>query len=692
MSEVARALKARLPRTWPVFFAQHGNFTRAQLAAAPLILDGIDTVLCAPTASGKTEAAIAPLIECHIPPNADAALYILYITPTRALVNDLYERLRLPLSELRLRVGIRTGDRSTLNSGGSIPHILITTPESLDSLMTTRPQSFNTLRAVIIDELHVFDGTVRGDQLHALLNRIRWVRAYAHQHHITTDSALQGVMLSATLPQPEVVGARYFPAAQAVTVGGGRAVQAEFLALPSGDSAPLIHLLREARNRGWRKVLLFCNTRAEVEGYAAAVRQSSQPFGEAIYVHYSNLSTQHRLETEDGFANAESALCFASSTLELGIDIGTIDHIILLGAPSEYGALMQRIGRGRRRANTVHVTCAYRTPLERVIFETLLAMDGVPDRPLSPFRSSVVIQQIFSLIKQSPQASVRVQPLIALLHDMASQAQIEAILGELQAQSWLTSPRTDEFWAGSRLNSLVDRQGMPTTSLSLHSNIQSSGGIHLDVRDHQTGARLARVSGEAFTDGVLTLGGRTMQIEWTDGELILASSSGEASPASHPIYLRGSRPILPYETASHVVEQMGFRRHDAPFVDAGHDRWVWLHGLGDVYAEALFHLMQGRWDMRRGDVSWLFFEVNALPPRTVLPDISLAEVYHYLRNHAQTYERLIPMGAYHRMLPTEEQIRAVRAQFNPDIFLSTVKNLHVFEGVSPRMTAITGLY
>ncbi len=690
MSAAARALKDRLPRTWSVFFAQHGNFTPAQLAAAPLILDGADVVLCAPTASGKTEAAIAPLIERHIPPNPDSALYLLYLTPTRALVNDLYERLHLQLSELRLRLGIRTGDRGILDTGKHAPHILITTPESLDSLLTTRPALFSTVRAVVIDELHIFDGTARGDQLRVLLNRLRWVRDYAHQAGETRDSALQGVMLSATLNKPEAVAGRYFSGAQAVVMGGGRSVQADFLALTDGDSAALIALLCQASGLGWRKVLLFCNTRAEVEGYAAAVRQAEQPFGQAIYVHYSNLSTERRLEVEDGFSSAEVALCFASSTLELGIDIGSIDHIILLGAPGEYGALMQRIGRGRRRQSSIHVTCAYRNTLERLIFETLLAMDGVPDRPPIAFRPSVVVQQIFSLIKQSPQASVRVRPLTGLFTGMASESQIRAILGELQAGSWLTNPRTDEFWAGERLNHLIDRQGMPTTSLSLHSNIQSSSGPMLDVRDQTTGSRIARVGGEAFVDGVLTLGGRTMHVEWTDGEVILASTSPDESPLARPAHLRGSRATMPYETTSRVGSQLGFQRGDAPFIQPDDGGWLWLHGLGDVYAEALFHLMEGRWGMVRGDAPWLWFAVDEIPATLKLPTFTVSEVERHLRNHRPQYERLLSMGAYHRLLPPDEQIRAVIAQFNPVYFLEVLTHLRVFEGSSSHITTPSG--
>src|SRR3954453_22493512 len=105
--QAGRALKAALPRTWGPFFGRHGNFTPAQLAAIPPLLAGENVLLVAPTASGKTEAALAPLIERHLPPVLEIApptprLAILYLLPTRALINDVWGRLAAPLAALRV--------------------------------------------------------------------------------------------------------------------------------------------------------------------------------------------------------------------------------------------------------------------------------------------------------------------------------------------------------------------------------------------------------------------------------------------------------------------------------------------------------------------------------------------------------------------------------------------------------------
>src|SRR6266545_7170230 len=306
------ALKDRLPRTWPAFFERHGDFTAAQLAAIPALLDGHDVIVCAPTASGKTEAALAPLVERHCPPARPAAgPRILYLTPTRALAGDLLGRIEHPLQSLGISTGVRTHDASSFRPARPAD-VLITAPESLDSLLAGHAQLFAGLRAIVIDELHLFDGTPRGDQLRALLSRIRRIRAYARDRGDTPGAATQVAALSATLAEPAAVTERYVPGARLVQIPGGRAIEAAQIALAEGAGA-LLGYLATFRARGWRKALAFCNSRAEVEAYAAATRTRS-PFGGAVFAHYSNIAPRRRHEIERQFAEAEAAICFASST------------------------------------------------------------------------------------------------------------------------------------------------------------------------------------------------------------------------------------------------------------------------------------------------------------------------------------------------------------------------------------------
>lgn len=143
------------------------------MQAIPPILQGKDTLVIAATASGKTEAVVAPLLERLLQPGPleQGRLRLLYISPTRALVRDLVERLQIPLETLGISLALKTGDSGPIAAANPAT-LLITTPESTDSLLTRIPRLFIPLQAIILDEIHLFDNTRRGDHLRCLLNRI----------------------------------------------------------------------------------------------------------------------------------------------------------------------------------------------------------------------------------------------------------------------------------------------------------------------------------------------------------------------------------------------------------------------------------------------------------------------------------------------------------------------------------------
>jgi ATP-dependent Lhr-like helicase len=667
-----QALKAALPRTWGPFFGRHGNFTAAQLAAIPAVLAGENVLLAAPTASGKTEAALAPLIERHLPPLRPAhSLAVLYLLPTRALINDVAARLAVPLEALRISLAQKTHDLNTFDPQRPAD-LLLTTPESLDALFAGQAKVLAGVRAVVIDELHIFAGTARGDQLQILLNRLRQVRVYAGASGHAEDAAVQYVALSATLADPAETAARYFPGAQVVGVGGARTIQAEHIALDMDAPGALLDYLQTFRRRGWRKALAFCNTRAEIESYAAAVRAAASPFGEAVYVHYSNLEWDRRAEIERQFAQAEAALCFASSTLELGIDIGSIDVALLIGAPGSMAAFAQRVGRANRRRQTVQVVCFYRTPLERLMFDALLAGQDY-EAPPSAFRPAVAIQQIFSLLKQSPTGAVRLAPLRDIFGDRLTEADLLAILGTLQALDYLQSGRPGEWRAGARLHRLVDQQATEHAPLSLHSNLAVADTPPIKIRDQYSQRVVASVDRQWFDRDLLTLEGRPLNVEWADGDSLWVSAYRGTDAADHLRYL-SSRQVLSYDLARRLPAQVGLAPGAAPLVPYN-DGWLWFHWLGDVYGRAALDLLRytlgANESPQPGVCLVLREELRALPVWTA------DQVTRYLHDQYRRYEPLLALGAYHHLLPTDLRRRAVVAQFDVPRFLHAVGALQI---------------
>lgn len=670
-NERPHTLKSRLPRTWSPFFARHGNFTPAQLAAIPPLLDGENVILCAPTASGKTEAALAPLIERHLPPMRNTPqLTLLYLLPTRALIADVANRLASPLERLRVRLAVKTRDLDNFDPRRPAD-LLLTTPESLDALLAKQPKTLIHVAGVVLDELHVLDGDARGDQLRVVLNRLRQVRAFAAQQSDAADARIQFVALSATVTDPASVAVRYFADVQVVVTPGGRERQIELLPLAPDARDALAAFLSDFQARGWRKALVFCNTRAEVEAYATSLRQSGSPFGQQIYVHYSNLDRHRRREIEEQFAQASAAICFASSTLELGIDIGSIDVAILIGAPGSAAAFAQRIGRAGRRQQTIHAACFFRSPLEEALLHTLIAAHE-PTPAAVAFRPSVAVQQIFSLLLQSPTGALRLQPLADQFAGLLTDSDLEAILGRLHELRYLTTARAGEWRAGDRLKRLVDQQASEHTPLSLYSNIQNRPAT-LKIRDQHSQQVVAEVDPLWLDREVLTLEGRPLDVNWFDGEALWVTR-GRSQAEQTKLPFLSARQLLSFDLAQALANHFGLAPNDAPLVETP-DGWLLFHWLGDVYGQALLDLLRPHLTVGESAQPGLALLLRE-EPRS-LPAISSEQTTRYLHEHVRQYEGMLALGAYQHLLPWTLRQRSVSTQFSAQRFGDAVARLRV---------------
>lgn len=334
-------LKRRLEKVWSSFFGRFGGrLTAIQERGIPPLLDGRNVALIAPTASGKTEAAAAPILQRYLD-RGKAGLGVLYVSPTRALAYDLRERLAVPLSGLGLKVAVQTAERREM-SWEKPASILIVTPEGLDSLLCRHLQHLMSVQTVVLDELHMLLGGVRGDHLRHLVRRLRVQ---------LEDRPLQTCILSATLAEPERILAQFGAEFVVAQVPGQRPFEAVIVEAAHGDDRKTAQkIIRATRARQALKVLVFVNKRDRAEQVAQAFQQP--PFEGRVFVYHARLSKQERDQAEASLREFPAVVCVATATLEVGIDIGSIDSVVLYDPPHDVSSFLQRIGRGSRRRNS----------------------------------------------------------------------------------------------------------------------------------------------------------------------------------------------------------------------------------------------------------------------------------------------------------------------------------------------------
>lgn len=419
------------------FYGDFPNLRPAQEAAIEPLVSGKNLVLSSGTGSGKTEAVMAPLISRYWRQSIQAeALTILYIAPTKALVNDLEKRLSLVLQQIGLRIGIRHGDRDDLKSRFK-PHVLITTPESLDVLLFRKDAALDNIQSIVIDEVHLLYNTQRGLQLSILIQRLKQ----------KIERPLQWAALSATVGRLSDVRDFLFGIEEAefLEFSAHRAIKSYICHI--NDEAEFIKCIKQlTQGYSATKLLVFCNARRECERLADALQQERSLHLE-VFTHYSSLSSEVRVEIEHKFSQAKShAICISTSTLELGIDIGNINAVILWGVPSGVESFLQRIGRSNRRENQTNVICLVTDKTSNYIEDTLsfLTLINTAQKGQLPLRSpydlyGAVAQQCLSMIASDKGRFTRVADLYKLFDHQKhlDRPKLEEILDKLSNKEYL---------------------------------------------------------------------------------------------------------------------------------------------------------------------------------------------------------------------------------------------------------------
>lgn len=485
--EQDRHIARRLKRTWPAFFERFGRLRPIQRVAIPPLLDGRDALVSAPTASGKTEAACAPLIERYL--TSPERHSILYVSPTRALVNDLYVRLQGPLDRMNLRVVRRTGDHREALAG--VPALILTTPESLDSMLCRQrllPEghALAWVSAVVLDEIHLLHGSPRGEQLRWLLERLRRLRAEAKVRGWASSEAVQVVALSATIPDLGEVKRVYLrDPVDLPPVVGGRTLRVlnEETAAKATPRAISDHLDSLAEQERPKKLLIFANQRLRVDQLTAEMRGQLEARGYVVMAHHGSLAKPERESAETQARTEERIAIFATSTLEIGIDIGDIDLVVFDEPALSVPALLQRVGRGNRRTEeSVLLPCGPR-PTERLVHAAMVA--GATTNDLGPAergpQHAVARQQVASYIFQAEKRARSRNGLQRLLDGCAAPIVASQLLDHMVGTGELI-----EDASGLRLGDLwqeASKRG------GLHSCIEGTFGA--TVVDEVTGAQIA---------------------------------------------------------------------------------------------------------------------------------------------------------------------------------------------------------
>lgn len=317
-------------------------------AIAPL-LGGQDALLLAPTAGGKTEAALFPVLS-RMHAEQWRGLSVLYICPLKALLNNLEPRITSYAGWLGRTASVRHGDTAAgvrKRQALSPPDVLLTTPESLESMLVSTlvdpAQVFANLRTVVVDEVHAFAGDDRGWHLLAVLERLTKI----------AGRPLQRIGLSATVGNADDL-------LEWLQGSNGEAGRGSAVVSPLADGVVIPQLQLDyvgsldnaatvinALHRG-EKRLAFADSRRSVEALAGGLRERHTE----TFVSHSSLSVDERRRAEQAFTEARDCVIVSTSTLELGIDVGDLDRVIQVGAPSTVASLLQRLGRTGRRPGT----------------------------------------------------------------------------------------------------------------------------------------------------------------------------------------------------------------------------------------------------------------------------------------------------------------------------------------------------
>lgn len=474
------------PRLRDWFFASYPAFTHAQLLCVPSVLKRQSILLTSPTGSGKTLAGFLGVFDSLLRELDSGGLKpgvrCVYVSPLRALAYDIEKNLRAPIAgmglEKELGIHLRTGDTTATERTkfrNQPTPFLVTTPESLAILLAQESyaQHLANTKFVIVDELHSFAGNKRGADLSISLERLeaicsggrvgrinrerKSVSRFAQRSGYSGKGNLVRVGLSATAAPLDSLAEFLVGMGRQCRIAEARVEKEQIVEVfspirhdpypPSGYTGARLYAELSQLVRSRQSVIVFTNVRSAAEQIGLRLREHLPELADAIEIHHASLDRSVRLAVEDRLKNGELRAVVCSTSLELGIDIGAVDLVVMVSTPKGVSRAIQRIGRSGHSLNKSSHGVLVATNVNDLVEATVTAK-LVRQRALDPIKIlekplDVVAQHIVGIVALAPATADSIYDLITRarpFHDL-SREEFDRVLHYLEGGGETLAPQ-----------------------------------------------------------------------------------------------------------------------------------------------------------------------------------------------------------------------------------------------------------
>lgn len=681
------------------FLGRFKSLTEVQRKSAPPILEGKDVLVASATASGKTEAIVVPMISRLRRLGASPkkpAIMMLIVAPTRALVNDLHKRLEGPVGAIGWKCGRQTSDHSEKRRR---PHVLVTTPESFDSMLAHDIERSNFqpvghllahVSALFLDEAHLYENSVRGEHVTWLVGRLKRLKKFAFLNGWVSSESVQVCAGSATVSYTSELACRLIgPKTEVIRAAGDREMR---LYAPSGANRwirvesktgleSILEILKQyldtseelsdfiwgpiknAAKDDLRKVLVFVPSRKMSDLLSASI-SSSIGNRRNMYVagHHGSLEKSKREEAEKMFSERRDSVLVATSTLEVGVDIGDVDVIVLCGVPPDTSALLQRIGRGGRRSGLIQLVPIARNEIELAAFGSMILSACTGSLEKSPLgrRWSVFVQQIVSMIMQSGGKGRKVVDMLDLVDAVWGQSvrgTAQSVIDHLVGENWLTMSG-NRLLLGEKLS-----DDLQNNRAYYHCNFET-GSNTVPVVDQLTGETIGHVKPVLGESNQVAIAGHTVDVVYSGDQLLVRSRKEQAA---NTFEYDARRPAVSKSFAEHVRRGLGFDDEDTLIVETEHMGPFWFHFGGEMYEWVFQKILAVSSSKIRQRGLALLGRVSEDELRNLGSNIR--EINDAIEGIGKRVAYFMGVGRFHKYLPEHVKTEVTMTLFDVDSFL-----------------------